>query len=212
MSTRIRTDPTPQRRLALAFVAALGVHMLMFSLIKLPATSVMPPDSSTALQWVDLSALKSRPERDAQSVKPARLETRRDNDVPRHRENKTAVGQAPDVPPSPTLAPLATTQTTTSAPVIPDPEALMASARLVAREMARDRGDRSVTQADNPVDRPFLPKLARALDKPRSSVQRYEGGLIKIITTGGRIYCVQEPPDFARGGPLDPLSVPTNCP
>ena len=58
----------------------------------------------------------------------------------------------------------------------------------------------------------ILPQLDQALGKPRPGVQRYESGLIKIVTAGGRVYCIQEQPNFARGGPVEPLSVPTTCP
>lgn len=205
-----RPDWAQQHRLALAFLAALGLHLLILGLIKLPVTRIAPHEPSRVLQWIDLPIVKPQPEPVDQMNKPARPETRRGKDAPVNRENEVASDMAVGEPGATTISPQPKTEFT--APTRLNPLDLSATARSLAREMAREEGPVAPAQPDNPTDRPILPLLDQALRKQRPGVQRFEGGLIKIISASGRVYCVQEQPNFARGGPVDPLSVPTNCP
>jgi len=199
-----------QQRLALAGLAALGLHLLILGLIKLPVARIAPPVPSMVLQWVDLPIVKPQAEPVDQMNKPARPETRRGKDAPINRENKVSSDKAIRESGATTNSPQPRTEST--APARLNPLDLSATARSLAREMAREEGPVAPAQPDNPSDRPILPLLDQALGKQRPGVQRYEGGLIKIISASGRVYCMQEQPNFSRGGPVDPLSVPTNCP
>lgn len=210
MSAWIHPDWAQQQRLVLALVAALGLHLLILGLIKLPVPRITPPAPSMALQWVELPARKPRSEQVVPMNKPARPATRRGQDAPFDRGNKATPGKAAGVSVTQTIAPQPKTEFTVPAPL--NPADLRATARSLAREMAREQGADAAVQQDDPANRPILPQLDQALRKPHPGVQRYEGGLVKIITAGGRIYCMQEQPNFARGGPADALSVPTNCP
>jgi hypothetical protein len=205
-----RPDWAQQHRLALAFLAALGLHLLILGLIKLPVAQIAPPVPSRVLQWVDLPIVKPQPEPVDQMNKPARPETRRGKDAHINRENEVASDMAVGEPGATTISPQPKTEFT--APTRLNPLGLSATARSLAWEMAREEGPVAPAQPDNPTDRPILPLLDQALRKQRPGVQRFEGGLIQIISASGRVYCVQEQPNFARGGPVDPLSVPTNCP
>lgn len=205
MSAWTHPDWTQQRRLVLAFVVALGLHLLILGLIKLPVARIATPAPTMVLQWVTLPARKPRAEPVVQTNKPARPATRQGRDAPIHRENKAA---EESVTPTTVLQP----KTESTAPVRLNPADLGATVRSVARELAHEQGAVAPAQPENPADRPILPQLDQALGKPRPGVQRYESGLIKIVTAGGRVYCIQEQPNFARGGPAEPLSVPTTCP
>lgn len=203
-------DSERQHRLALAFLAALGLHLLILGMIKLPVTRIVPPVPSRVLQWVDLPIVKPQPEPVDRMNKPARPETRRGKIAPVNRENEVASDKLVRESGATVISPQPGTEFT--APARLNPLDLSATARSLAREMAHEEGSLAPAQPDNPTDRPILPQLDQALGKQRPGVQRFEGGLIKIISTSGRVYCVQEQPNFARGGPVDPLSVPTNCP
>lgn len=204
-----------QYRLSLAFLAALGLHLLILGLIKLPVTRITPPMPSLVLQWVDLPARIPQPETIMQKSKPTRLETRRVEMATVQRENEAGKRemiseQAVKEPGAATIPPQPKTEW--SAPIRLNPVDWKATARSLAREMAREEAGAAPAQPGNLVDRLILPQLDQALKKPAPGVQRFEGGLVKFITSSGRVYCVQEQPNFARGGPVDPLSVPTNCP
>lgn len=57
-----------------------------------------------------------------------------------------------------------------------------------------------------------MPALDRALRNAEAGEERLAGGLIRITTKSGRIYCLKPPPDMARDGPVAMQSTPTNCP
>lgn len=88
---------------------------------------------------------------------------------------------------------------------------LIESARTLARSVAHEQG-KSRQPGDALRERPFLPELDRALAKHSAGETRLANGLIRVTTASGTTYCLQPPPDFARGGPADMLSVPTTCP
>lgn len=90
-------------------------------------------------------------------------------------------------------------------------------ARDIGREAARDgvvggnpaAAGRGVSAA---VDRAILPELDRALRKRSVGEERLGGGILRITTESGRVYCLKPPSDLVRDGPVEPLAVPTNCP
>lgn len=120
----------------------------------------------------------------------------------------------PSAPPAPPAsAPVAESS---RAPVSAD---LLDSARRMARDIGREAardsalggvggaGGRAVT-----ADRAVLPELDRTLRKRPAGEERLGGGILRITTESGRVYCLKPPPDFARDGPGEALAVPTNCP
>lgn len=60
--------------------------------------------------------------------------------------------------------------------------------------------------------RPVLPVLDEALSRPAPGEQRLANGLLKVVSTSGRVYCLQVPSPSMGGGLVPVLSVPTNCP
>ncbi len=92
-----------------------------------------------------------------------------------------------------------------------DIAALLLSARAIARE-EQARESPPFGGIARPQDRPVLPALDRALKREPPGEHYLGGGLTRVVTTSGRVYCLQAPPDFARGGPVEALAVPTNCP
>ena len=93
-SAWIYPDWPQLHRLALAGLAALGLHLLILGLIKLPVARIAPPGPSMVLQWVDLPIVKPQAEPVDQMNKPARPETRRGKDAPINRENEVSSDKA----------------------------------------------------------------------------------------------------------------------
>ena len=87
--------------------------------------------------------------------------------------------------------------------------ALLDSARRIIRDDER-RHPPPAKMIDN--DRPVLPQLARALQREPPGETRFASGMIKVVTASGSVYCLRPMPEFARGGPVEPTSIPTNCP
>jgi len=96
---------------------------------------------------------------------------------------------------------------------------LIESARTLAHEVGR-AGDRpgmfprrNTKDGAVPLEeKAVLPKLAAAMNKASAREERLQGGLVRITTGDGKVYCLRMPPDFAAGGPIVPLAVPTTCP
>ena len=64
-----------------------------------------------------------------------------------------------------------------------------------------------------PVFDKLSAELAKALKKQKAGETRFADGLIKIVTLSGKALCYTPLPDIvARGGPIEPTIVPTNCP
>lgn len=113
-------------------------------------------------------------------------------------EQPTATASSPpSIPPSP------------SAPSV---ESVFDSAKGIVRDEAR-RMTPSETEEIDLQDRPILPEFAKALQKQKVGETRLANGLIKIVTPSGKVRCYTPLPDIvARGGPIEPALVPTNCP
>lgn len=92
-----------------------------------------------------------------------------------------------------------------------DLDRLTGSAREVVREEAL-RGEVPAAGEAHSADRPILPALDRALRRESPGVRRLAGGLIRVVSESGTVYCLQEPPSYARGGPAELPAVPTTCP
>ena len=109
----------------------------------------------------------------------------------------TTASSPPSIPPSP------------SAPSI---ESVFDSAKAIVREEAR-RMAPSKAEETEVQNRPVLPALAKALKKQKAGETRFADGLIKIVTPSGKALCYTPLPDIvARGGPIEPTILATNCP
>ena len=100
-----------------------------------------------------------------------------------------------------------------SSPPLPEVSlgALLDSARQIVRDDEhRHPPPRQESLIDN--DRPVLPQLARALQREPAGETRFANGMMKVVTASGSVYCLRPMPGFARGGPVEPTSIPTNCP
>lgn len=192
-----RTPPTEYRRLVACASLALAIHLLAFGLIKpgfAPAPIAVP---SRVLQWV----FPAEPEPAAASAssaeRPARI-------AHRGRSDPGAPSRS-DAEPANTEKPSATVR----AVPLPNRGAaeLIESARAIARETGREHETRP---SDNGMqtDRPLLPALDRKLTRPKAGEDRRADGLTCITTASGQAYCLQPPPDFARGGPAEATSIP----
>ena len=97
-------------------------------------------------------------------------------------------------------------------PSPPSIESVFDSAKGIVRDEARRMAPSKAEETDVP-DRPVLPELAKALKKQKAGETRFADGLIKIVTLSGKALCYTPLPDIvARGGPIEPTIVPTNCP
>lgn len=91
---------------------------------------------------------------------------------------------------------------------------LLDSAHGIVRQMARE----TAAQAHKPDqdagrERPVLAPLDRSLNRKAAAGEtRLANGILRIRTASGREYCLQPPPGYAAGGPVEALSIPTNCP
>lgn len=198
------------KRLAVALLLALGLHILMFGLLKSPRKSFQPAASPLVVQWMRWASapprrLPAEPDRavdrSSSGIRHHEID-RRDRQVHRAPISFAADGAASDTP---------TAASDREARQGPAAAELIESARTIAREMAHEH---TQGQAANAVqaDRPFLPALDRALRKAEVGEERLASGLIRITTKSGRVYCLTPPPDMARDGPLAMMSTPTNCP
>lgn len=199
---------TPEyRRLAVCVLAALALHLLIFGLMEPPRKSGPIPVPSLILQWVPLPSdrIAARPDVASKMGLPGNRPAR---SIRNNRGNLSVPSQF--VADGTIMEKPRATGNTVYLPYR-DSADLIESAGKIARNVARAPEERQ--QGNGALhERPFLPKLDRALRKGNAGEMRFTNGLIKITTESGRVYCLQSPPDFARGGPVDMLSVPTNCP
>lgn len=199
-----RREPVRWRLAAFMVVSAL-LHLVAAGLYRPgPMPEAVP---APLLQWVELAR---------QPAPPATQQPKR-----------------PTVPtpvPAPSLKPAARIEPPASAapaPVLSDAETpfvappappaplhhgdLLDQARRIARESAQAVYP-AWRQAPAEADRPILPVLDRALAKPTPGTRRYANSLVRVVTASGHVYCLQEAPEFARGGPAELPAVATNCP
>ncbi len=113
------------------------------------------------------------------------------------------------------VQPTVTASSPPSLPPSPSPpsmESVFDSAKGIVRDEARRLAPSKAEETEIP-DRPVLPALAKALKKPKAGETRFADGVIKIVTPSGKAFCYMPLPDIvARGGPIEPTIVATNCP
>jgi len=194
-------DAPELKRLTLGLLGALLLHVLIFSVMSAPGKlrpSLRPP---LLLNWTSpppkaVKVPDARPSEDLHT-RGARASPPRPPASPRPLaivDNKAIAPAAASSPP----------------PSVPAAE-LLESAHATARSLAREQ-ERSLTTSGKLGERPILPELERALGKRIAGETRLANGLVKITTASGTSYCLQPPPESARGGPAPMLAVPTNCP
>jgi len=190
----------------IAFPAlSLALHLIALGVFgsawhPIPVASTPPP-----LQWVDLAP--------PIETRPTPLRSRRETPSP-PRQPEVAPSKPVAAMPEPVETPSVATWAAPAPPSRPPglPLAdLLTSARAIGREMAA-REAPPPTDADTFAERPILPRLERALRREAAGERHLGDGLIRIVSAGGRVYCLQTPPEFARGGPTASMAVPTNCP
>ena len=195
---------SPAKRLAVFAGVSVGVHLMLMTAIQPlhPLTLTDGPD--TILQWVELPApLKdagrhSAAPLPARSGPPGQLRTKASS------QPHLTTPELQSVPAEATLPAPAP-----SSPSKLDTSTLMDAARAIARETVRE--EKNPTDSP-PEDRPILPKLAKALQREAAGERSLGNGLTRIITSRGQILCMQAPPDFARGGPVEMQSMQVSCP
>lgn len=195
-----------ERRLAVCLSVALVIHLLIFGLIK--STPIPSPhfDSPQVLQWVSLPSggVAAHPAavEGASYYRPQARVTRSDRGLPSVPSKSNTARNDVEEPRA--------TDYTANLPHRGSAE-LMESGQDVVREMVREQESRSRGNSGR-EDRPFLPELDRALKKASVGEKYLGNGIVQITTKSGRVYCLQAHPDFTRGGPVEMLSIPTNCP
>ncbi len=195
---------SPAKRLAVFAGVSLGLHLMLMTAIR-PFRSLTVPDGpDTILQWVELPAPLKDAGRHSAATVPARPAT---PVKPRTKAGSQPHPSIPELEPAHTEATLHVTAL--SSPSKLDTSTLMDAARAVARETAREE---KIPTDSSPEDRPILPKLAEALQREAAGERSLGNGLTRIVTPRGRILCMQAPPAFARGGPVEMQSVQVNCP
>lgn len=197
-------DRLAQRRLAICLLVALALHLLVFGTIGIRPAPLQRPAPPLILRWaVPPQASSAAAEIAAETGAPERQPARISASDFRGGRAASASPGAESAPPQGdanawSLQPRGSAE-------------LIESARESARESSRDRPGHS-PRSPVPEDRPILPGLDRALRKAGAGETRHADGLIRITAASGQVYCLRPPPDFARGGPVDMLSVPTTCP
>lgn len=200
-------------RLAAFLLASLVFHVTVLILARPISRTILPERANMPLEVVSLGPPRADPPPPApvpfaaREVRPS-LATSGQSAIPTEVEEQAPSQSAQkDATPPPASVPVPAHRQSARL----DTATLLTNAHAMARErLARDLR----LPSDNPMpeERPFLPGLDRAL-KREPPGERYLGnGLTRVVTPSGRDYCLQAPPDFARGGPAVLLSVPTNCP
>lgn len=180
----------PSRRLALSVLAALTFHAFILALPRPPAERALRTASPLTLQW----------RTPASSIAP---ETHAAANALQGENGKTPA------PASPRSAPASGEQGGPDArPSPPTSAELLESARRYLRQGPQ----RLAAQPAPAEERPLLPALDRALRRQAAREEHLTDGSVRITTASGTRYCLNPPPDAARGGPLDPLAVPSICP
>ena len=211
-------------RLGLSLLATAVLHLLV--IVFLPLPRVIPFTQSPAHEF-NLSLAPSIPAAGNNRVtlsKPALVPNTK-NAKPNRKMSqiypassvKNRFDQRRSVPllAVPLEQPMAISSSSPPLPPSPSPpsiESVFDSAKGIVRDEARRMAPSKAEETDVP-DRPVLPELAKALKKQKAGETRFADGLIKIVTLSGKALCYTPLPDIvARGGPIEPTIVPTNCP
>jgi len=202
-------NPTPpcstvkrdSARLSLFVAGALILHLILLSLVKIPPKTGSFPTQQFVFRWV------------RQPLDSAALAGTAPGESLLHDGASGKRQGAATMPPSDWKGPpqeKSGHEETLHAPH-PSRTDLIESARKIIRQMTYEQGKQG-QGASTPIDRPILPALDRALRERVAGEKRLVDGLIQITAESGRVYCLQAPPDFARGGPVEAMAVATNCP
>lgn len=187
------------RRLARCVLLALLVHLLLLSLPGTRARSV-----ARVAPGLHLHLTSAAPE-----IEPGIGQ--HGTDQPKAIRNRRAIASVPVAATSGGGERMAVETGASGNSASPTTSRLIESARDIARKVAREQnGDRR--QNGLPEDRPALPALDRALRKAPAGEMRFVGGALRITHESGASYCLQAVPEYAKGGLVEPLSVPGTCP
>lgn len=192
------------KRLAVFTGVSLGLHLVLMSAIRPFRPFTLPDAPDTILQWVELPAPLKDTGRHSAAPLPVRPGTL---GQPRTKASSQPPPSIPEHEPVHAEATLPTAAP--SSPPKLDTTTLMDAAHAVTREMVRE--EKNPTDS-SPEDRSILPKLAKALQREAAGERSLGNGLTRIVTSRGKILCIQAPPDFARGGPVEMQSMQVNCP
>lgn len=197
---------TENRRLMMFVLIALGIHVLVLVQMRGPRTFVSFPAPPLVLRWAPPTQERIVEE------PPGVVETRLPDKRPVRLAQSSPKLASSSRQPGPGDPDGAKTREA-GEPAYPthrDAVELIESAREIVHKMVRESAHREGSRVQD--ERSFQPELDRALKKTGAGEVRMAGGLIRVTTPSGRVYCMQAPPDFARGGLADVTSVPTNCP
>lgn len=206
-SNVISIDAGSGKHIAFWTAVSLGLHVLLIGAFLSASRPLRIASSSAALQWVELARLR------AVTAPPLPVHT------PQRQAGPPSVlgvllnepaALSPIKLESPTAPSMADTPEQPSPPGVSIVDAL-AQARAIALETT-GREEPPPDDAGGLLDRPILPQLDHALRHEAPDERHLANGLIRIVSADGRIFCLQTPPEFARGGPVEMLMVPTNCP
>lgn len=194
---------SPAKRLAIFAGVSLGLHLMLMSAIRPLHPLTLPHGPDTILQWVELPPRLKDAGRHSAAPLPARP------GAPGQRRTRASSQHltTPELESAHAEATLPAAAPSSLSKLIPT--TLMDTARAVAREMVRE--EKNPTDSP-PEDRPILPKFAKAFQREAAGERSLGNGLTRIVTSRGKILCLQAPPDFARGGPVEMQSVQVNCP
>ena len=211
-------------RLGLSLLVAAILHLLLIVFLPLPC--VIPFTQPLALEFnVSLAPTIPVPGNNGVTLSKASLAPKTKKAKPTRRmpqifpksSAKNRLDPRRNMPPVVVTVeqPAVTASSPPSIPPSPSPlsiESVFDSAKSIARDEARRMAPSKAEEADVP-NRPVLPELAKALKQQKAGETRFADGLIKIVTPSGKALCYTPLPDIvARGGPIEPTIVPTNCP
>jgi len=198
-------DRSCSRRMAACLLAALALHLLALSRIRLPVQPLAGIPSMLSVR------LPSRTVADPATTGAMR-----------------AIGSGPPAPaprsrpPGSPAASVTTEQTVgtatpnvaTGSPPATSPAAaqLIESARRLVRQYTREAVPGEKPLVSPLADRPAMPALERALRTRAAGDTVLANGTIRVRTAAGTTYCLQPPPDILRNGPFEPMAVPSTCP
>lgn len=195
---------SPAKRLAVFAGVSFGLHLMLMTAIRPLHTLALPDGPDTILQWIELPAPIKDAGRHSAAPLPARPSAPGQLRTSASSQPHLTTPEVQSVHAEATLpAPAA------SSPSRLDTSTLMDAARAVVRETVRE--EKNPTDPP-PEDRPILPKLAKALQREAAGERSLGNGLTRIVTSRGQILCIQAPPDFARGGPVEMQSMQVSCP
>lgn len=212
------------RRLAPYIVLAVFLHGLAVVGLRLPDPAETPVPPPLRLSWRTPSSPASVPQPVQQPV-PSSERVRASDARGSHAASAAEPVRVQRAPVSDVFVPAAV-----QPPVaVPAAEAarppvttdLLEGARRMARDIGRETVRDGVSGSSTAsagrgapvlVERAALPELDRALHKRSAGEERLGGGILRITTESGRVYCLKPSSDLVRDGPVEPLAVPTNCP